>query len=159
VVERTLTTDATSTRTAPPDLGAVEVTATGTGGTPPAAREAAADRAATVRGSLSGVVDEEHVGTTEFDLTEGSSLFDEECEAPFRATERLAVECPPARARDAVVAATDAGGTVEAVRLDLREETRRAVHVEALADAMALARRKAEAAARAEGLSVDGVGR
>lgn len=154
----TVTTDATGRRTESPELAMVEVRATGEGDTAAVARRAVRDRAATVRESLTEQgLPPDQVDTVELRVEDTSQAFDPDTDAPYRAVERLRVDCAPGVAREVVVAATDAGGTVSTVEFDLRENTRRRVEEDALDAAMERAREKAQRLASAEGLAVGGV--
>lgn len=149
--ERTVTTEATGRAEHEPETAAVTVDTTGRGSSPGAAREAAVERTAAVRDALSDVA-HERVRTTGFRSRE--SRRPQEDQAPYEATESLAVDVDPENADDVVVAVTSEGATVDDVDFSLTETTRRELRVEALSDAAASARRQAETLAAAEELVV-----
>lgn len=149
--ERTVTTGATGRAEHGPETATVQVSATGRGSSPGSAREAAVERAAAVRDALSNV-SHERVRTTGFRTRE--SRPPQADQAPYEATESLAVDADPANADSVVVAVTREGATVNDVEFSLTEETRRDLRERALADAAASARRQAATLAGAEGLTV-----
>jgi uncharacterized protein YggE len=158
MADRTITTVGTGRREARPELATVEVTAIGEGESAVAARETARDRAASVRASVTeSLVSSEQIRRVGVELEESSQLFDSVDDVPFRATERLRVDCVPETADGVVVAASDAGGTVPTVRFDLHDGRRGELRLAALDAAMERARAKAERMAGAEDLAVDGV--
>jgi hypothetical protein len=150
---RTVTTGATGRAEHDPETATVKVGATGRGSTPRRARETAAERAAAVREALADVA-HDRVRTTDFRSGETQQRQPEQ--PPYEATELLAVDTAPESADAVVVAATEAGATVNGVDFSLTEPTRRDVRAGALSDAMVSARRQAETLAAAEGLAVGG---
>ncbi|USZ69166.1 SIMPL domain-containing protein [Halorussus salilacus] len=158
MTQPTITTDATARRDAPPDRAVIAVTAIGEGDSAAVARESARDRAATVRESLAeDARSPDRIDTVELRVEDAAQAFDPDTDAPYRAVERLRIECHPEAASEVVVRATDAGATVRNVSFDLREDERRRLQDEALAGAMERAREKAERVAASEGLAVGGV--
>lgn len=154
MARRTVTTQGSGRTDAPPDRGVVVLEAVGHGDTAAVARGGATDHAATVRETLpAGVA----ARTLELRVHDEADAFCSDGDPPYRAVETVRVDCEPDAVGDVVVAGTDAGATVEDVRFELREETRRALADEAVAAAVADARRTAERMARAEGRSVAGV--
>lgn len=155
---RQITVEATGTREELPELAAVEVRASGEAESAAGAHANARDVASAVRTSLldAGFSDED-VRTVERSVEETSGPFEDDPDAPYRGVERLVVDCTVDTAEEAVVRATDAGGTVPEVRFDLPESLRRRLEEEALEAAMGRARARAERLAGAEGLSVRGV--
>ncbi|WP_049935442.1 SIMPL domain-containing protein [Haloplanus natans] len=150
-----VTTDGTGRREAMPDLAVVEVTVNGDGDSATAARETARDRTATVEESLS--VSNGRIRTVERSINDTSELFEPETDAPYRATERLVVDCVPETVGDVFVEATDAGGKVGSIDFHLHEAVRRELRDEALEAATKRARETAERIAAVEGLVVGDV--
>ncbi|WP_226023700.1 SIMPL domain-containing protein [Halomicrobium salinisoli] len=156
--QRTLTATATDDRTAAPERAAIEVTTVGEGESATTARRTARDRAETVRTALRGAdVDTARVSTVELTVEDSTTTFEADQSAPYRAVERLRVECPPEAVTDLVVLATDAGGTVPNVTFELGDEVRRKLEGEALAGAVERAREQAERMAAAHDLALGGV--
>lgn len=155
---RTITTDATARRSASPERATVELKVTGDGDSPTAARRTVADRAATLRASLTEEVSSaERVATVELRVSDSSKAFDPATDAPYFAVERLEVDCAPETASEVAVVATESGATVPDVQFRLDETVHRRLQDEALADAMERAREKADRLAAAEELSVGSV--
>lgn len=150
-----ITTDGTGRREAMPDLAMVEVAVTGDGCSAGTADATARDHAAIVRESLP--VSDDRIRTVERCVDDTSELFEPETDAQFQATERLVVDCVPDTAADVVVEAADAGATVRTVDFHLHESVRQKLQDEALADATARAREKAERIAAVEDLQVTAV--
>lgn len=154
----TITTDATGRCEADPDLATVEITAVREGDTATIARRNASECAETVRESLVAEgVSPDLIRTVSVQVEDASQLFDCDGEDPYRATERLVVECVPETAGDALVVATDAGASVPTVQFHLHETVRQSLEEEALAAAMDRARGKAERIAASEDKEVAGV--
>lgn len=155
----TVTTDGTGKSEAPPDLATVEITAIRSGSSATVARRSARDCAETIRESLTAEgVSGAHIRRVSSQIEEPSQMFDRgEDDDPYRATERLVVECLPETAGDVVTAVTDAGGTVPDVAFHLHEDVRRSLEEEALDAAMDRARRKAKRLAAAEGATLAGI--
>ncbi|WP_135851935.1 SIMPL domain-containing protein [Halorussus salinus] len=152
---RTITADATGRRSVPPERATVELKVTGDGDSPTAARRTVADRAATLRASLTDEVPSaDRVATVELRVSDSSKAFDPATDAPYFAVERLHVDCAPETASEVAVVATESGATVPDVQFRLDETVHRRLQDEALADAMARARAKADRLAAAEELSV-----
>lgn len=156
--EPTVTTDATGKSEAIPNVATVEITAIRDGRSATVARGSARDCAETIRESVAAEgVSSARVRTVSSKIEEASQMFDPGEGDPYRATERLVVECPPETAGDVVTAATDAGGTVPDVAFHLHEDVRRSLEAEALDAAMERAREKAKRLATAEGATLAGV--
>jgi len=147
-----ITTEGTGRREAMPDLAMVEVTATGDGDSAMIAREAARDHAATIEASLT--TPDDRIRTVERSITDTEGAFEPETDAPYRATERLVVDCVPETVGDVVVETTDAGGEVQSIDFHLHEAVRRELRDEALEAATERAREKAERVAAVEELAV-----
>ena len=150
---RTVTTTASATRTAAPDTATVGVTALGEGASAARARERAQTRAATVRAAIEGVA-EATIETVDHRVTNAGASFEPETDAAFRAVEEFHVRCEPAAAATVVVAATDAGGTIDSVQYALTDAAEKSVQDDALTAAVRRAREKAERVAATEGLGV-----
>jgi len=147
-----ITTEGTGRREAIPDLAVVELTATGDGDSAMIAHEAARDHAATIEASLPAPDD--RIRTVERSITDTEGAFKPETDAPYRATERLVVDCVPETVGDVVVEAADAGGEVQSIDFHLHEAVRQELRNEALEAAMERAREKAERIAAVEKLAV-----
>lgn len=155
---RTITTDATGTQTTMPDFAAVEVVAKGEGESARAAREAARTTATELAAGLQETpVPVEQIHTVELQVVETAETFEMDSDAPYGATERLRVECPPEAVVDVVTAATDAGASAPTAQFDVHAERREQLREDALAAAMDAARRKAERIAAAEDLKLGGL--
>ena len=149
----TITTKATGRREEVPDLASVDIVVTGTGESAAVARGAARDHAATIRDALTSVSTDQ-VRVVDRYIRTDSDVFDPEFKGQYQATERLQVDCVAETADAVVVESTDAGGTVRTVEFHLHEEIYRRLQNEALSEAMARSREKAEQLAAAEGLHV-----
>ncbi|WP_255197686.1 SIMPL domain-containing protein [Halorarius litoreus] len=153
-MERTVTTEATARRETAPELARVDLTVTAGGESAATARAAVDDRAASVREPLTTVVDAADVRTTGQRIESTGEVFDPRVDDAFQATVELTVDCVPETAEDVVVAATDAGATVDRVEWHPHESVCRRLHDDALEAATERAREKAERVAAAEGLAV-----
>ncbi len=149
----TITTEATGRREKTPELAKVEATATGDGESVAAARRMAADRAATIRESVTSVSDA-RIRTVDRQAEHRSEVFGQEPDEAYRATEKLVIDCVPETAERVFVEVTDAGGTVKTVQFHLREDVHRRLQDEALTEAVERSREKAEQIAAAEGRQV-----
>jgi len=147
-----ITTEGTGRHEALPDLATVEVTVVGDGDSATIAREAVRDHAATVRESLT--VSDDQIRTVELRVVDTTEPFEPETDAPYRATERLVVDCVPETAGDVVVEATDAGGEIQSIDFHLHESVRQELRDAALEAATERAREKAERIAAVEDLAV-----
>jgi len=153
MTEPTITTGATGRREKVLDLASVDIVVTGSGESADIARRAARDHAATIRDALTSVSTDQ-VRVVDRYIRTDSDVFDPEFDAQYQATERLQVDCVPETVDEVVVESTDADGTVRTVEFHLHEEVNRRLQDEALAEAMARSREKAEQLAAAEGLHV-----
>jgi uncharacterized protein YggE len=102
---------------------------------------------------MSGIPPEQvHLSSLEIQRTD--EVFDPVVETPFQATAHVHVDCRPDAVETAVVEVTDAGAELTKVTFGLAPEGRRQLEHDALADAMAHARAKAERLAAAEDATV-----
>lgn len=164
MADPTLATSAVGRTRAPPDKVELRFEASATEPNVTGARRAVADRAARLRGVLdeTGVPDE-RVRTTRFRVgrqSRGPHGREHDPESrPFEATETVGVTLHDLDALGDVLAAAvdDADAEIGDVTFTFRTETKRELEREALEDAVETARRKADAAASAEGLTVGDV--
>lgn len=152
--DRTITTRATGRARRDPERAQVHLEAKGHGGTPGQARERAQETLERVRSELADV-GEWSSRLVEFRANDRT--FPTEEDPPYVAVARLAVDCSPEDAAEAVVVGTDVGAEVADVAFDLTDETRADLSGEELEQGVAAARRKAETLALAEGVELDGL--
>lgn len=150
---RSITVTATGSREVPPDVATITATAVATGATAATARSTARSRAETVRSAVGEVVADD-ITTVDVRVQSAAANFDPDMEADFRAVEEFQVRCDPETVADAVVEITDSGGTIQTVRYQLTDATRKRTEDEALDAAMQRAKEKAENIATVEGLAV-----
>lgn len=163
MVDQTITTTAVGQASAPPDEVALQFTATVDRADVAGARRAVVEQAAALRDVLdANGVPGERVRTSRFQIRkrprEQHRHSDWE-ERPYRATETIDVTVRDLdRLGDVLSSAVeDAGVEISEVSFTFQTETRRDLQRDAIADAVATARKKAAAAAAAEGLAVDEV--
>ena len=164
MAEPTLTTTAVGRTQAPPDQAELRFEASAVESDVTGARRAVADRAARLRGVLdeTGVPDD-RVRTTQFRVGRQSpNPHDRQQDPesrPFEAIETVSVTIRDLDALGTVLAAAvdEAGAEIDDVTFTFRTETKRDLEREAIEDAVETARKKAEAAASAEGLTVGDV--
>lgn len=155
---RTITTEATGSSEAVPELATVELVVTGEGETAGAARGRLDDLGATLRASLTETgVDADRIRRVDLQVEATTEMFDPRTDAAYEATERLVVDCTADTAESVVITASDAGGAVQDVEFHLGDSVSRRLQNEALEAATVRAREKAERVADAEGLTVAGV--
>ena len=150
---QTVTVDAVGRSATAPDVALVEAYVTGPGDSASDARAIVADRAATLRESITAVTPEQ-VTTVEMQVQDTTKAFDAVADAPFEATERFQIECAPNQAETVVLDVASGGGQVQTVQFQLLETTRRSLRNDALDTAMDHAREKAERIAVAEDLTI-----
>lgn len=154
----TITTEATGSSEAVPELATVELLVTGGGKTAGDARGRLDDLSATLRASLTETgIDADRIRRVDLQMEPTAEMFDPRTDAAYEATERLVVDCVAETAESVVLTASDAGGSVRDVGFHLGESVRRRLQDEALEAATVRAREKAERVAAAEGLTVAGV--
>lgn len=163
--DRTVTTAATGRTSAPPDEVTVQLSSNAVESDVMAARRGVAERAARLRSVLADAgVPGDRVRTSRFTVTQRPPHRGQESEGdpesrPYEATESLTVTL---RDLDSVgevlaVAVDDAAAEIDTVNFGFRTATERELDREAVADAAETARKRAEAAAAAEGLRVGDV--
>lgn len=155
---RTITTTATVSREAEPELATVEATVIGKGDEAAIARAQARDRAATIQESITAV-STDRIRTVDMQVRDSEEPFGPATNAAYRAKECLHIDCVPGTAEAVVVQVTDAGGTVQGVQFNLHEHARRQLQDDALMAATQRAREKADRIAAVEGLAVSEVQR
>lgn len=161
--DETITTAAVGRASTRPDQVGLQFSATAVEPDVTAARRAVAEQASQLRQVLDEVgISEERIRTERFRIRRQPPDRDKDTEPyahPFHATETVAVTLVDLdRLGDALAAAVDhAGVEIDEVAFSFRTETRRDLQREAIADAVATARRKATAAAAVEDLAVGGV--
>lgn len=160
--DRTITTPAVGRASAPPDEVDLEFAVSAEEPDVTGARRAVAEQASRLREVLDATgVPGDHIRTSRFTLRQRSDPRHEgdPADRPFQAIEGISVTLHDLERVGAVIstAVDDAGVEINEVGFTFRTETRRDLQREAIADAVATARKKAEAAAAAEDLTVAGV--
>ncbi|MFC4551332.1 MULTISPECIES: SIMPL domain-containing protein [Halorussus] len=167
--DRTVTTAATGRTSAPPDEVTVQLSSNAVEPDVMAARRGVAERAARLRSVLADAgVPGDRVRTIRFTVTQRPPHRTPHCtreseddpeSRPYEATETLIVTLGDLDSVGEVLTAAvdDAGAEVDTVNFGFRTETERELDREAVADAAETARKRAEAAAAAEGLRVGDV--
>jgi uncharacterized protein YggE len=164
MVESSITTGAVGRTRAPPDEISLQVRARSVEEDVNDARRGVAEQAARLRSVLEdeGVPGEE-VRTIRFDVSQRKPRYDRDADDPdwnpYEARETVGVTLRDVDALgDVLSAAVEvAEYEIESVTFGFRTETERELHRDAFADAVTTARKKAEAAADAEGLAVGDV--
>ncbi|MUV88280.1 DUF541 domain-containing protein [Natronomonas sp. CBA1123] len=158
MTERTVTTSGTGSTAAQPDIAEVRLWVAGRDDVAEIAHERARDTEASLRTALSAAdVPEDCIRRTDAQLEDRDNGFEIHTDDPeYRAEFSMVVDCVPEQADDIVGAVLDAGdgSGIERISFDVGDEARMRLGEEALDDAMTVARRKAEAIAAAEGLTV-----
>lgn len=150
MAERTVSTTATARRDVEPERVDIEFQVTADRESPEDARTAALDAAE----SLCDALPEDGARRAEFRMDDETDGFASEDTAPYTASKRVEVACPPSTASEVLAAGTETGATATEVSVGLEPETYRAQHEQALSAAMERARAEADAVAGAEGLAV-----
>lgn len=163
MADRTLTTTAVGRASASPDEVDLQFAATAEERDVASARRAVAEQAAQLRQVLDSIgVPEDQIRTSRFQLRQRRPDRGEQSDQdarPYRATETVSVSLHDLdRLGDTLSTAVDeAGVEINEVAFTFRTETRRDLQREAIADAVTTARKKAEATATVEGLTVEEV--
>lgn len=118
---RMVTVDAAGQCEAVPDLATVEAFAIGEGEPANDARAIAKDRVSTIRESITDISTDQ-IRTVDLQVQDMDEMFDPVTDTPFQATERLHIDCPPENAESVVVDVTNAGGQIQIVQFQLRED-------------------------------------
>lgn len=150
---RTITVDAVARNQKVPDLATIEALAIGEGESASDAQAIAKDRATTLRESITDISTDQ-IKTVELQVQDTNETFDLVSDAPFRATERLHIDCIPEKAEPVVIDVTTAGGQIQNVHFRLHENKHRELQNNAISSAMERAREKAEQMAAVEDLAV-----
>lgn len=164
MAEQTITTTAVGRTSAAPDQVELRFAARAVEPDLTAARQAVADQASRLRQSLDTAgIPTDRVRTSQFRIGQrppdrgqpGQGERERESR-PYQATELVSVTVLDRDRLGAVLssAVEEAGVEIDAVSFTFRPETQRELQCDALADAVATARRKATAAAAAEDLTV-----
>ena len=165
MTDSTITTGAVGRTRAPPNRVEVQFEARAVEHDVTAARRGVAERASDLRRALADAgADDERVRTARFRVRKqppqphGGDERDAGSR-PFEAIETVSVTLDDLDALGDLLAAAvdDAGAEIDGVTFTFRTETKRELEREAVADAVTTVRRKAEAAAAAEGATVGGV--
>lgn len=163
MAEQTITTTAEGRASAPPDEVDLQFAANAEEPDVASARRAVAERTTQLRHVLDDAgVPADQVRTSRFRIRQRPPEHGQQPDQdsrPYRATETVSVTLHDLDRLGAVLSAAvdEAGVEVEEVAFTFRTETRRELQREALADAVTTAREKADAAAAAEELTVEGV--
>jgi uncharacterized protein YggE len=125
------------------------------------AHERASNTEASLRAALSAAdVPKDCIRRTDAQLEDRDNGFEIHTDDPeYRAEFSMVIDCVPEQASDIVDAVLDAGdgSGIERITFDVGDEERLRLGEQALDEAMSVARRKAEAIAAAEGLTVGDV--
>ncbi|WP_158059318.1 SIMPL domain-containing protein [Halorussus halophilus] len=165
MADRTITTGATGETQAPPDEAIVQFDAKAVEPDVLSARRVVAEQSGELRTALAEVgISEERIKTAQFRVTQrrphsGPETNRDPDELPYKGRESLVVTLHDLDAVGDVLSAAveKAGVEIDTVSFGFQTETKRELEREALTDAATTARQKAEAAADAEGLTVEGV--
>ncbi|POG55094.1 SIMPL domain-containing protein [Haloferax marisrubri] len=152
MTDGTITTSATGRVREEPDFAKVSVRIRGEGHTASGSRDAARDRSAAVIDALvTSGIDESSIQQVTVQVKENMDIFDESFDYEYEAAETFVVRCDLEMASDAIVAAIDAGASINYVEYGFPEETRERLKESALENAMEKTRRRAETIADAIG--------
>lgn len=152
MTDGTITTSATGRVRKEPDFAKVSVRIRGEGHTATGARdEARGCSVAVVDALVTGGIDESSIQQVNVQVNENTDIFDESLDYEYEAAETFVVRCELEMASDAIVAAIDAGASINYVEYGFPEETRERLKERALENAMEKNRRRAETVADAVG--------
>lgn len=150
---KSITVEAVGRCESVPDQATIEAFAIGEGKSANDARGIAKDRVLTIQESITDI-SKDQIRTVEIQVQDTDEMFDPGTDAPFQATERLAIDCLPENAESVVMDIANAGGQIQTIQFQLHTDTLRELQNKAINAAMKRAREKAEHIAAAEGYAV-----